>query len=67
MKKATIEATYSFIMAMEGQSDDSVTLALQKEFAFKSSATYSHIKDLVQVIRKLKKPKVKIVKENFLD
>ena len=67
MIKATAKNTYEFIIGMGGQSDDTVALALQKKFIFTDKATYSHIKDLVQVIRKLKKPKVKTVEENFLD
>ena len=67
MIKATVKNIYEFIVGMEGQSDDTVTLALQKKFIFTDKATYGHIKSLVQVIRKLKKPRVKVIEENFLD
>ena len=55
MIKATIAAVYEFIISREGQSDDSITLALQKEFAFRSGTTYCLIKDLVQTVHKSRK------------
>ena len=55
MRKATIAAAYEFIVAMEGQSDDAVTLALQKEFFFSSTSNYLDVKDFVQTTRKLRR------------
>lgn len=55
MRKPTYEEVYNFIIAMKGQSDDTVTLALRKEFAFNSKSTYLDVKDFVQVTRKLGK------------
>ncbi|KKM99707.1 hypothetical protein LCGC14_1145130 [marine sediment metagenome] len=52
MKKPTYEEVYKFIVARNPWSDDSVTLALRKEFAFSSKTTYLDVKDLVQITRK---------------
>ena len=54
MRKPAYEEVYKFIVARNSWSDDSVTLALRKEFAFSSKITYLDVKDLVQTTRKWK-------------